>query len=210
MVRLSCYSVDNKRTTVRITSTQRDELNMTAITATTPIPAGTIWAVDAVHSNVGFAVKHMVVSTFRGRFEDYDAKLTAQADGSLRLEGRVAADSIVVKDDNLAAHLRAPDFFDTERHPYVTFSSTLVRADDGALIVDGELTIKGTTRPIEARGTITEPHVTLGDVEKIGLELEAIVDRTEYGLDWNAPLPKGGFALANEVKLVVELELAKA
>ncbi len=183
---------------------------MTAITATTPIPAGTTWAVDVVHSNVGFAVKHMVVSTFRGRFEDYDATLTAQADGSLRLEGRVAADSIVVKDDNLAAHLRAPDFFDTERHPYVTFSSTLVRTDDGALIVDGELTIKGTTRPIEARGTITEPHVTLGDVEKLGLELEAIVDRTEYGLDWNAPLPKGGFALANEVKLIVELELAKA
>ena len=76
-----------------------------------------------------------------------------------------------------------------------------MRAENGALIVDGELTIKGNTRPIEARGTITEPHETFGDVEKVGLELEAIVDRTEYGLDWNAPLPKGGFALANEVKL---------
>ena len=183
---------------------------MSAITATTPIPAGTTWNVDTVHSNIGFAVKHMVVSTFRGRFEDYDATLTAQADGSLRLEGRVSADSISVKDDNLAAHLKAPDFFDTERHPYITFNSTLVRASDGALIVDGELTIKGNTRPIEARGTITEPHVTFGDVEKVGIELEAIVDRTEYGLDWNAPLPKGGFALANEVKLIVELELAAA
>ena len=122
-------------------------------------------------------------------------------DGTLRLEGRVSADSIAVKDENLAAHLKAPDFFDTERHPYVTFSSTLVRADNGSLIVDGELTIKGNSRPIEARGTITEPHETFGDVEKVGLELEAIVDRTEYGLNWNAPLPKGGFALANEVKL---------
>jgi polyisoprenoid-binding protein YceI len=152
----------------------------------------------------------MVVSTFRGRFEDYDATLTAQGDGSLRLEGRVSADSISVKDDNLAAHLKAPDFFDTERHPDITFNSTLVRASNGTLIVDGELTIKGNSRPIEARGTITEPHVTLGDIEKVGIELEAIVDRTEYGLDWNAPLPKGGFALANEVKLVVELEFAKA
>ena len=85
-----------------------------------------------------------------------------------------------------------------------------MRAEGGELVVEGELTIKGNTRPIQARGTISEPHVTLGDVEKIGIELEAIVDRTEYGLSWNAPLPKGGFALADEVKLQVELELAKA
>ena len=183
---------------------------MSAITATTPIPAGTTWNADTVHSNIGFAVKHMVVSTFRGRFEDYDATLTAQADGTLRLEGRVAADSIAVKDENLAAHLSAPDFFDTERFPAITFNSTLVRTENNELIVDGELTIKGITRPIEARGTITEPAVTFGDVEKIGIELEAIVDRTEYGLNWNAPLPKGGFALANEVKLQVNLELARA
>ena len=182
---------------------------MTAITATTPIPAGTTWTVDPVHSTVGFAVKHMVVSTFRGRFEDYDATLTANEDGTLRLEGRVAADSIAVKDENLAAHLKAPDFFDTERHPYVPSPRRWSAPRTATLIVDGELTIKGHTRPIEARGMITEPHVTFGDVEKVGLELEAIVDRTEYGLDWNAPLPKGGFALANEVKLLVNLELAQ-
>jgi polyisoprenoid-binding protein YceI len=183
---------------------------MTAITSTTPIPAGTTWTADTVHSNVGFAVKHMVVSTFRGRFEDYDATLTANVDGTLNLTGRVSADSISVKDENLATHLKAPDFFDTERHPYVTFTSTLIRAEGNDVVVEGELTIKGNTRPINARGTITEPAVTFGDVEKVGIELEAIVDRTEYGLSWNAPLPKGGFALANEVKLVVELELAKA
>src|ERR1700754_2822749 len=151
----------------------------------------------------------MVVSTFRGRFEDYDASLTANDDGTLRLEGTVKADSISVKDDNLAAHLTAPDFFDTEQYPEIGFSSTLMRVEGGRLIVDGELTIKGHTRPIEARGTITEPVVTLGDFTKLGIELEAIVDRTEYGLTWNAPLPKGGFALANEVKLVVELEFTE-
>jgi len=182
---------------------------MTAI-ASTPIPAGSTWAVDAVHSTVGFAVKHMVVATFRGQFDRYDATLTAAEDGTLRLVGSVAADSISVKDENLAAHLRAPDFFDTERFPQITFNSTLVRSESGELIVGGELTIKGVTRPIEARGTISEPAITFGDLEKVGVELEAIVDRTEYGLDWNAPLPKGGFALANEVKLVVELELARA
>ena len=164
---------------------------MTAIATSTPIPAGTTWTVDTVHSTVGFAVKHMVVSTFRGRFEDYDATLTADEDGTLRLEGRVSADSIAVKDENLAAHLKAPDFFDTERHPYVTFASTLIRAEDGELVVDGELTIKGNTRPIEARGTITEPHETFGGVEKVGLELEAIVDRTEYGLELERAAAQG-------------------
>jgi polyisoprenoid-binding protein YceI len=178
-------------------------------TITTQIPAGT-WSADKVHSSVGFAVKHMVVSTFRGRFEDFDATLVTGEDGTLRLEGAVKADSIVVKDENLAAHLKSPEFFDTERYPEITFTSTLVRAEGGELIVDGELTIKGHTRPIEARGTITEPVVTLGDIEKLGVELEATVDRTEYGLNWNAPLPKGGFALDNDVKLVVSLELLKA
>jgi len=182
---------------------------VTAI-ASSPVPAASRWTIDKVHSNVGFAVKHMVVSTFRGRFEDYDATLTAAEDGTLRLEGSVKADSIAVKDENLAAHLTAPDFFDSADHPDIRFASTLVRAENGELIVDGELTIKGHTRPIEARGTITEPVVTLGDIAKLGIELEAIVDRTEYGLSWNAPLPKGGFALANDVKLHVELEFAQA
>jgi polyisoprenoid-binding protein YceI len=176
----------------------------------TPVPAATRWTLDKVHSSVGFAVKHMGVSTFRSRFEDYDAILTANEDGTLRLEGTVKPDSIAVKDENLAAHLTSPEFFDTAVYPEIGFTSTLVRVEAGQLIVDGELAIKGHTRPIEARGTITEPAVTLGDVTKLGIELEAIADRTEYGLNWNAPLPKGGFALANDVKLVVELEFAQA
>ena len=176
----------------------------------TTVPAGTTWTADPVHSSAGFSVKHMVVSTFRGRFEDFAATLTAAEDGTLRLEGRVRADSIVVKDENLAAHLRAADFFDTDRHPEITFASTLVRDEDGRLVVDGELTIKGHTRPLRARGTLTEPLETLGGHVKVGLELEATVDRREYGLDWNAPLPKGGFALDNDVKLLVSLELVEA
>src|SRR3954465_12165424 len=123
---------------------------MTAIASTTQIPAGTTWAVDTLHSTVGFAVKHMVVSTFRSSFDSYDATLTAAEDGTLRLEGRVDASSIVLKDADLAAHLASPDFFDTERHPYITFNSTLVRAENGELIVDGELTINATPPPIDA------------------------------------------------------------
>jgi polyisoprenoid-binding protein YceI len=183
---------------------------MSAITTTPTLPAGTTWTADPVHSQVGFAVKHMVVSTFRSTFDRYDAQLVADEDGTLRLNGSVRADSIALKDENLAAHLNGADFFDTDRHPEITFASTLVRDEAGELVVEGELTIKGITRPIRATGTLTEPHITFGDLPKVGLELEALVDRTEYGLNWNAPLPKGGFALANEVKLQVGLELAQA
>jgi len=178
---------------------------MTALAST-----ASTWTVDPVHSTVGFAVRHMVVSTFRGSFEDFGATLTVTDDGALHLTGRVAADSIAVKDETLAAHLQSADFFDTERTPDITFDSTLIRSEKGKVLVDGELTIKGITRPIQARGTITDPAVTFGDLEKIGVELEATIDRTDYGLRWNAPLPKGGFALANEVKLHVDLELARA
>ena len=181
---------------------------MSAIATT--VPAGTTWTADPVHSTVGLAVKHMVVSTFRGRFEDFDATLRAAEDGTLHLSGRVRADSIAVKDENLAAHLAAPDFFDTANHPEIAFESTLVRTEDGELVVEGELTIKGHTRPLRARGSITEPHETLGGFIKLGLQLEATVDRTEYGLTWNAPLPKGGFALANDVALQADLELVEA
>jgi polyisoprenoid-binding protein YceI len=178
------------------------------ITPTVAVPQGT-WTLDKTHSSASFAVKHMVVATFRGRFEDFDATLTAGEDGEAQLIGTVAADSIVVKDENLAGHLKSPDFFDTERHPEIRFVSTGIRRDGEELVVDGDLTIKGHTQRVEARGTITDPVVTLGDVEKVGLTLEAIIDRTGFGLDWNAPLPKGGFALANDVTLIVELELAR-
>jgi polyisoprenoid-binding protein YceI len=181
---------------------------MTAIASTTPVPAGSSWTIDTLHSTVGFSVKHMVVSTFRSQFENYEATLTANEDGTLRLVGRVQADSIAIKDPQLRGHVLSEDFFAADEHPYITFDSTLIRAEGNALVVEGELTIKGTTLPIVARGTLTEPHVTFGDLEKVGVELEAIVDRREYGLNWNAPLPKGGFALGNDVTLSASLELA--
>ena len=162
------------------------------------------YVLDPIHSSASFAVKHMIVSTFRGRFETFDAKLV---DG--KLTGTVDVGSIVVKDENLAAHLQSPEFFDAERHPELRFVSSEIRPDGDEVVVDGELTIKGITKAVEARGTIEGPAVTFADVSKIGLSLEAIIDRTEFGLNWNAPLPKGGFALANDVKLIVELELAE-
>jgi polyisoprenoid-binding protein YceI len=168
------------------------------------------WSIDKVHSHVGFAVKHMVVSNFRSRFEDYDGTLTVGEDGAPRLEGYVDVDSIVVSDENLAAHLKAPDFFDSERYPQIRFRSTAVRVREGGeLEVDGELTIKDRTHNVTARGTLSGPHEDIAGNDKLGIELETVVDRREFGLEWNAPLPKGGFAVDNDVKLQVSLELVR-
>jgi polyisoprenoid-binding protein YceI len=122
----------------------------------------------------------------------------------------VQVDSLEVKDENLKAHLGSPDFFDVERYPEIRFEATQVEiAEDGSLKVDGNLTVKDQTHPLEATGTIAGPAVTLGDVTKLGITLETVIDRTQYGLNWNAPLPKGGVAVADDVKLTVELELAR-
>jgi polyisoprenoid-binding protein YceI len=184
-------------------------MSATAVDTATHLPVGT-WKLDPTHSSASFAVKHMGVSTFRGRFEDLDATLTVGENGAAELVGSVRADSIVVKDENLQAHLGSPDFFDSERYPELRFSSKSLRREGEELIADGELTIKDQTQPIEARGTVTDPTETLGGAVKIGVTLETIIDRTKFGLNYNAPLPKGGVALGNEVKLTVELELAQA
>jgi len=174
---------------------------MTA-TVSTPVELAGTWRLDPVHSSAGFAVRHMVVATFRGRFERFDATLR---DG--RLEGAVDVRSVEVKDEALAAHLQSPEFFDSDRHPEIRFASNVIerRGTDEEVVVQGELTIKGVTRPVEARGAIAGPHEDIAGATKLGLSLEATVDRTAYGLSWNAPLPKGGLALANEIKLVVDL-----
>ena len=176
---------------------------------TTSLPVGN-WQIDPTHSSAHFAVKHMVVATFRGHFDDVDATLSVGESGDARLVGTVQTASVSVKDENLKGHLGSPDFFDTERYPEIRFESTSIRRSGDEVVVDGRLTVKDQTHPVEARGTISGPAITLGDAEKIGLTLETVIDRTQFGLAWNAPLPKGGFALENNVTLTVELELVRA
>jgi polyisoprenoid-binding protein YceI len=168
------------------------------------------WKIDTIHSHVGFAVKHMVVSTFRGSFADYEGELSTGEDGRPRLTGSVAVDSLAVKDENLAGHLSSPDFFDSAQYPRIGFvSSEIEVGEDGRLEIVGELTIKDNTHRVSARGTVTGPHEDIAGNDKLGVELEAVVDRRDYGLLWNAPLPKGGFALDNDVTLQVSLELVR-
>jgi polyisoprenoid-binding protein YceI len=168
------------------------------------LPTGT-WDLDPVHSKAGFAVKHAGLSTFRGHFTDVSARL---ADGVLT--GAVKVDSVEVPVDQLKAHLQGPDFFDAERHPEITFTASNVTQDGERLVVNGELTMRGVTQPIEAAGTLTGPAQYFDGKDRIAVELETVVDRTAYGINWNAPIPSGGNALADEVTITVELQLVKA
>jgi polyisoprenoid-binding protein YceI len=173
----------------------------------TALPAGT-YTSDPVHSTTGFAVKHML-ATFRGSFAAFDAQLTVGDDGRARLVGSVPVDTVVVKDENLVAHLQSPEFFDAEQHPRITFESAEIAIEDGNATVTGDLTLKGHTERVTAQGTIVGPVEDPFGNTKVALQLETVVDRTKFGLNWNAPLPKGGFMLANDVTLSVDLELVQ-
>ena len=170
------------------------------------VPAGT-WAADTVHSSIGFSVTHMGVDTFTGSFTTFEAQLSG--DGEPKLTGSARVESVVVQDENLTVHLLSPDFFDADRYPELRFESTGIRRDGDALIVDGELTLKGVTLPVELRGTITGPVTDPYGNDRLGINLETTVDRNEFGLTWNAELPNGGRVVEDEVTLTARLALVK-
>ena len=167
-------------------------------------PAGT-WQADPVHSNVSFEVGYAGTNTFRGSFREFSATLAGAT-----LEGSATVSSVDVKDENLNAHLQTPDFFDAARYPEITFSASELSRDGDRISGRGELTIKGVSRPITLEGTISEPATDPFGRERLGLRLESEIDRTEYGVSWNAPNQSGGDYLANTVKLVAELAFVKA
>jgi polyisoprenoid-binding protein YceI len=181
-------------------------MDMTATDTGTALPTGT-WNLDPVHSQVGFAVGYMV-GTFHGSFAPVEAKLDVTEDGA-KLTGRAPVTGVHVQDENLAAHLQSPEFFDAERVPEITFSSTDIRRDAERIEVDGELSIKGEAHPVHLKGTITDPADDPWGNLRIGLDLQTTIDRTEFGIDWNNPLPNGEPALANDVTLTANLYLVQ-
>jgi polyisoprenoid-binding protein YceI len=168
--------------------------------STIELQATGTFTADPVHSHVGFEVPY-AVATFSGEVTDFAATL---ADG--HLEGTAKIESIKLKDENLQTHVLSPEFFDAERHPVLTFSGRLDRDGDNATI-DGEITMKGITRPATLAGTIVGPTVDHFGATRVGLKLETVVDRTAFDMKWNMPLPNGEPALGNEVTLKADLTL---
>jgi len=168
---------------------------MSTITTSKTAPAGS-WSADPVHSNVSFEIDYAGTNIFRGGFHEYAAGLR---DGVLEGSAKVA--SVDVKDEQLNGHLQTPDFFDAERFPEITF-----RTSD---LEHGELTIKGVTRPVAIAASVSEPNVDPFGRERVGITLEAKVDRNEYGISWNAPNQGGGNYLGDNVTIKAELALVR-
>jgi polyisoprenoid-binding protein YceI len=162
------------------------------------------WDFSAVHSAITFSVPYLVAS-FRGSFNEVAATLV---DGKLTGAAEVA--SVDVKDENLAAHLMSAEFFDADNHPEITFTSDELKIDGNKVEFDGELTIKGTTQALHATGTVEGPTEDFMGKTRLGLTVKAVIDRTAYGVSWNADLPSGGRALSDDVELTVELEFVRA
>jgi polyisoprenoid-binding protein YceI len=169
---------------------------------TQALPTGT-WLLDKVHSSIGFAVEYMA-GTFHGTFSDFDADVT---NGVLNGSAKVA--SVQVKDENLAAHLQSPDFFDAPAHPELTFTSKAINRDGNRITIDGKITIKGHTEGAEIAGEISDPMADPYGGERFGLTLHTLVPRDTFGISWNNPLPSGEPALSNEVTITAELQLSK-
>ncbi|MGH2861902.1 MAG: YceI family protein [Solirubrobacteraceae bacterium] len=173
------------------------------------IQSGT-YNVDPAHSNVGFAVRHMGIATVRGQFKKFNGTVEA-ADDKLTLAGTVEVASIDTGDQNRDGHLQSPDFFDAAQFPQISFSSTGAEpVGDGQIKLTGEITIKGTTKPIELVGEIAENGEDPWGNARVGFEVEGKIDRREFGLEFNQTLPNGGLLVANEVKLVVSVSAIKA
>lgn len=171
------------------------------------IPTGT-WRIDPVWSALGFEVKKIGLAVITGRALSFEGTVTGGVEPNI--EGVAQVSSLTTFDETRDAHLQSPDFFDAERYPTLAFGSTSIEQHGSELVVQGELTVKGRTKPVELRGAFAGSGVDPMGNERIVLELSGTIDRTDFGLDWNAPLPGGGLLLPNEVTLTASFAAVKA
>ena len=174
---------------------------------TTPqIPAGT-WTIDPSHSEVGFSVRHLMVSKVKGTFESFTGTLTI---GENPLDSSVVADvdlsSINTRDAQRDGHLRSADFFEVETHPTLTFRSTGVKENGGDFVVLGDLTIKGTTLPVELHLEFNGTHPDPWGGTRAGFSAETEISRKQFGVDFEVPMDGPGVVVGDKVKVYLEVE----
>lgn len=175
------------------------------------VPTGT-WTVDPIHSSVGFEVKHMMISTVRGHFKQYEGTLEAAEDyHDSRVWGSVQVASIDTNNADRDEHLRGPDFFDAERWPSITFESTAIEhLDAGSYRVIGNLTIKDVTHEIEVEANVEGAAVDPWGKDRVGIAVRGSIDRTEFGLTWQQSLVGGGLLVGDQVALRIDISAVRA
>jgi polyisoprenoid-binding protein YceI len=173
-------------------------------------PFSGAYRAEPLHSSVAFTLRHSGVSRYRGSLSDVAATLDVRG-AVATLEGSARVDSIsIVEPAAFRSHVLGPEFFDAERHPEISFRSTDVRlAGDGRAEVDGELTIRGVTRPVTATGRYEAPRMGSFGRDVAGLELQTTFDRRDFGFAWQMQLPGGGDILGWDVQLDLDLRLER-
>jgi adhesin HecA-like repeat protein len=165
------------------------------------------WNLDTTHSAAEFAVRHLMISTVRGRFKQFTGAGETNADGTLKsVEVAIDAASIDTNEGKRDEHLRSPDFFDAAGHPSLTFRSTSIDQKGSDIAITGDLTIRGMSRPVTLRGEFTAPVTDPWGNARAALAVSAKISRKEWGLTWNQALETGGFVVSDDVKISVEVE----
>ena len=183
------------------------------MSTTTPTTTGTLttWTIDPAHSHVEFAVKHLMISTVKGRFAVVQGTIvTDESDPAKgRVEVAIDADSIDTREAQRDAHLKSADFFDVEKFPKLTFTSTKIAGDRDSFKLTGDLTIHGVTRPVTLDVTSEGRGKDPWGGDRAGFSATGKIKRSEFGLTWNQVLETGGFVVGDDVKIALEIELVK-
>ena len=177
-----------------------------AITAE-KIPAGT-WTLDPTHSEVSFSVRHLAISKVKGSFERFDASLVTDDDHTAsKVTASIDVASINTNQKDRDGHLQTDDFFLAEEHPQMTFTSTSIEEKgDDAFLVHGDLSLRGVTKPVTLKSEFGGLVVDGYGQTKLGFSATTKIDRTEFGVSWNAALEAGGFTLGNDVTVTLEIQ----
>ncbi|MDD2859201.1 MAG: YceI family protein [Candidatus Nanopelagicales bacterium] len=168
--------------------------------------AGT-WKIDTVHTHVGFVIKHMMVSKVRGQFDTFSGEIiTADNPADSSVAVTIEATSINTGNTMRDDHIRSADFFDAANHPTITFTSTGVRQEGEDFFIDGDLTIRGTSKAVSLKTEAPEFAQIADDKFKAGFSANLEINRTDFGVNYNGPIPGGGVALGEKVQIVLEVE----
>lgn len=174
------------------------------------VPTPGTFAIDASHTNVGFVVRHLMAAKVRGFFTAFEGNVTiAEEPLASSVEVTIQADSFDSRDAGRDEHVRSADFLDVENHPTLTYRSTGVRIEDGDWKVDGELTIRGTTKPVtldlDIDGVVQDPWGN----QRLAFTAETEINREDFGLTWNQALETGGVMVSKKVKIQIEGEAVR-
>ena len=186
---------------------------MTAVTTETDIPGyeAATWTIDPVHSEVGFSVRHMMVSKVRGRFTSFSGQIvTAEDPTQSSVTAEIDLSSINTGQEQRDEHIKSADFFEVETYPTMTYSSTGIKVEDGEYVLEGDLTLKGVTRSVplklELQGFGPDPFGGY----RAGFSATGEINRRDFNVSFSAPMANGGVVVADKIQLQLEIEAVKA